>query len=113
MLSNETVRKLHEMRLSVMAETFSAQLEDVQFRPVAFEDRFDMLVDVEWSARKSNRLLASSVMLVTLTLPHVSRACRRSWNLRCFSLASFKIFLWRFTTESGWYISPVRGEGNM
>lgn len=32
MLSNETVRKLHEMRLSVMAETFSAQLEDVQFR---------------------------------------------------------------------------------
>ena len=74
MLSNETVRKLHEMRLSVMAETFSAQLEDVQFRPVAFEDRFDMLVDVEWSSRKSNRLLASSVMLVTLTLPHVSRA---------------------------------------
>ena len=47
MLSNETVRKLHEMRLSVMAETFSAQLEDVQFRPVAFEDRFAMLVDVE------------------------------------------------------------------
>ena len=27
--------------------------------------------------------------------------------------ASIKIFLWRFTTESGWYISPVRGEGNM
>lgn len=28
MLSNETVRKLQEMRLSVMAEAFSAQLED-------------------------------------------------------------------------------------
>ena len=55
MMSNETVRKLHEMRLGVMAEAFSAQLEDVQFqRP--FEDRFAMLVDAEWSARKSNRM---------------------------------------------------------
>ena len=56
MLSNETVRKLHEMRLGVMAEAFSAQLEDTQFQTVSFEDRFAMLVDAEWSARKSNRL---------------------------------------------------------
>ena len=32
MLSNETVRKLHEMRLGDMAEAFSAQLEDAQFQ---------------------------------------------------------------------------------
>ena len=44
MLSNETVRKLHEMRLGVMAEAFSAQLEDAQFQAVSFEDRFAMLV---------------------------------------------------------------------
>lgn len=56
MLSNETVRKLHKMRLGVMAEAFSAQLEDAQFQAVSFEDRFAMLVDAEWSARKSNRL---------------------------------------------------------
>ena len=37
MLSNETVRKLHEMRLGVMAEAFSTQLEDVQFQSVSFE----------------------------------------------------------------------------
>ena len=36
MLSNETVRKLHEMRLGVMAEAFSAQLEDAQFQTVSF-----------------------------------------------------------------------------
>lgn len=41
----------------------------------------------------------------------VAKVCRRSWNLKCSSPASFRIFLWRFTTESGWYISPVRGEG--
>ena len=29
---------------------------DVQFQSVSFEDRFAMLVDAEWSARKSNRL---------------------------------------------------------
>ena len=56
MLSTETLRKLHEMRLGVMAEAFSAQLEDAQFQAVSFEDRFAMLVDAEWSARKSNRL---------------------------------------------------------
>ena len=56
MLSNETVRKLHEMRLGVMAEAFSAQLEDAQFQALPFENRFAMLVDAEWSARKSNRL---------------------------------------------------------
>ena len=56
MLNNETVRKLHEMRLSVMAEAFSAQLEDAQFQAVSFEDRFAILVDAEWSTRKSNRL---------------------------------------------------------
>ena len=36
MLSNETVRKLHEMRLGVMAEAFSTQLEDAQFQAVSF-----------------------------------------------------------------------------
>ena len=56
MLSNETAPKLQEMRLGVMAEAFSAQLEDAQFQIVPFEDRFAMLVDAEWSARKSNRL---------------------------------------------------------
>ena len=44
------------MRLGVMAEAFSTQLEDAQFQAVSFEDRFSMLVDAEWSARKSNRL---------------------------------------------------------
>lgn len=56
MLSNETVRKLQEMRLCVMAGAFKAQLEDAQFQSVSFEDRFAILVDAEWSARKSNRL---------------------------------------------------------
>lgn len=56
MFSNETIRKLREIHMGVMAEQLSAQLEDSQFRNVPFEDRLAMLVDAEWSARKSNRL---------------------------------------------------------
>lgn len=56
MFSNETIRKLREIHMGVMAEQLSAQLEDPQFRNVPFEDRLAMLVDAEWSARKSNRL---------------------------------------------------------
>lgn len=42
MLSNETVHKLREMHLGVMAGAFSAQLDDAQFQTVSFEDRFAM-----------------------------------------------------------------------
>ena len=56
MLTNETTRKLQEMHLGVMAKTFTAQLSDTQVGELAFEDRFAMLVDAEWAARKSNHL---------------------------------------------------------
>lgn len=56
MLTNETVRKLQEMHLSVMAGSFSEQLKDPQYYGMPFEDRFALLVDAEWAARKSNHL---------------------------------------------------------
>ena len=56
MFCNETLRKLREMHLGVMAEQLAAQLEDPQFQSISFEDRLSMWVDAEWSARKSNRL---------------------------------------------------------
>lgn len=37
-------------------EPFRTQLDDAQFQTVSFEDCFAMLVDAEWSSRKSNRL---------------------------------------------------------
>ncbi|MCL2679842.1 MAG: IS21-like element helper ATPase IstB [Dehalococcoidia bacterium] len=56
MLQNNTVAKLHEMKLSVMAKSFHAQMADSAVAALAFEDRFSMLVDAEWTARKNNRL---------------------------------------------------------
>ena len=42
----------------MMAQTFREQMKDHSLRRyVSFEERFGLLVDAEWSARKSNRLL--------------------------------------------------------
>lgn len=56
MLTNPTVTKLHEIRLRAMATAFKNQLEDVAMNELSFEDRFSLLVDAEWSTRKSNLL---------------------------------------------------------
>ncbi|MCL2679832.1 MAG: IS21-like element helper ATPase IstB [Dehalococcoidia bacterium] len=56
MLQNNTVAKLHEMKLSVMAKSFQAQMTDSAVAELSFEDRFSMLVDAEWTARKNNKL---------------------------------------------------------
>jgi DNA replication protein DnaC len=56
MLTESTITKLHELRLGVMAEHFQQQLNDPAMKELAFEERFGMLVDIEWAARKSNRL---------------------------------------------------------
>lgn len=56
MLTNETVTKLQDMRLGVMAKCFKEQMNDPQFSGVSFEDRFSLLVDAEWAARKNNHL---------------------------------------------------------
>jgi DNA replication protein DnaC len=56
MLTENTLTKLHEIRLGVMAQHFRQQLIDPAMNGMAFEERFGLLVDAEWSARKSNRL---------------------------------------------------------
>lgn len=54
-----------------------------------------------------------SIMSVTTVLTAIYiYECFPSWKRMCGSPASFRIFLWRLTTESGWYISMVIGEGN-
>jgi hypothetical protein len=57
MISPTTVKKLHEMRLSAMAESYRAQLDDERYRELSFEERVGIMVDLEWVRRKSNKLL--------------------------------------------------------
>lgn len=56
MFDQVTVQKLHEMRLSSMADQFMKQAEDPAFQGISFEDRFGLIVDREWATRKNNRL---------------------------------------------------------
>lgn len=56
MLNDNTITKLHEMHLSVMAQAFRDQMKDGSFAQMSFEERFGLLIDVEWAIRKSNRM---------------------------------------------------------
>lgn len=56
MTTQSTINKLIEMRLTSMSDAFRIQLEDPKMKEISFEDRFGMLVDIEYSHRKSNSL---------------------------------------------------------
>ena len=56
MINQVTIDKLVEMRLTAMADAFRIQTNDPKMKEVPFEDRFGMLVDVEYTSRKNNRL---------------------------------------------------------
>ena len=56
MTTQSTIDKLIEMRLTSMSDAFRTQMEDPKMKDIPFEDRFGMLVDIEYSNRKSNSL---------------------------------------------------------
>jgi len=56
MINQSTIDKLIEMRLTSMADAFRIQENDTTMKDVSFDDRFGMLVDVEYTSRKNNRL---------------------------------------------------------
>ena len=56
MTNQSTIDKLIEMRLTSMSDAFITQMNDPRMKEVDFEDRFGMLVDIEYSNRKANSL---------------------------------------------------------
>jgi len=56
MIDQCTVDKLISMRLTAMSDAFRIQMNDAKMKDVPFEDRFGLLVDVEYTSRKNNRL---------------------------------------------------------
>ena len=56
MLNETTITKLNEMRLTAMAESYRNQLHDSSFDALSFEERFNLMVDIEWARRKNNKL---------------------------------------------------------
>ena len=56
MLTENTISKLYEMKLSVMAQKYKEQLTDTAVSTLSHEDRVGLMVDAEWATRKSNRM---------------------------------------------------------
>ena len=56
MTNQSTINKLIEMRLTALADAFRIQISDPRMNEVPFEDRFGILVDIEYTSRKNNRL---------------------------------------------------------
>ncbi len=56
MTNQSTIDKLIQMHLTAMANAFITQNEDPKMKNLAFEDRLGMLVDIEFSSRRSNSL---------------------------------------------------------
>lgn len=56
MTNENTIAKLNEMRMTGMAESFLNQLSDHNYQDLSFDERFSLLVDVEYARRKNNKL---------------------------------------------------------
>lgn len=65
MLNQQTVEKLHGMKLHGMADAFRGQLETAQNGQLNFEERFALLVDQQW-LWKENRALARRLQTARL-----------------------------------------------
>jgi integrase len=56
MLDQMTITKLHELKLSAIAEAFRQKTQDPAYVGLSFEERFGPMLDIEWAKRKNNRL---------------------------------------------------------
>ena len=55
-MNEQTLNKLHEMKLSGMADAYVEQASKQDYQQMGFEERFSLLVDLEHSRRKNNKL---------------------------------------------------------
>ncbi|ADI00455.1 IS21-like element helper ATPase IstB [Salisediminibacterium selenitireducens] len=56
MTNESTFSKLNDMRMSTMAEKYLEQLRVAEYQELSFEDRFSLLVDIEWTRSQNNKL---------------------------------------------------------
>ena len=52
MTNQSTIDKLIEMHMTSMADAFRNQMQDISMKEIPFEDRFGMIVDIEYTTRK-------------------------------------------------------------
>ena len=55
MLKQETLDKMHAMKMHATAEAFEHQSGSSQWADLSFEDRVGMLIDAEWTSREQRK----------------------------------------------------------
>lgn len=56
MLSQQTLDKLHALKLPALAEALAEQLSKPEYQDLSFEERVGLLVDAEWTRREQKKL---------------------------------------------------------
>jgi len=56
MLNQQTLDKLHTLKLTGMAEAFTDQLNQPDMDRLSFEERFGLIVDRQWTWKENNRM---------------------------------------------------------
>ena len=56
MLNQQTIAKLHELKLTGMAEAFADQIKQPDMERFSFEERFGLIVDRQWTWKENNRM---------------------------------------------------------
>lgn len=56
MLSENTIFKLRKMKLGTMADEYARQMLDTRMPSMSFDDRFGMIIDLEYARRDNNRV---------------------------------------------------------
>ena len=67
MLNEQTLEKLYAMKLNGMADAFKVQLQQPAINDLPFEDRFALLVDLQWTweeDRRMKRLLGNAKLKI-------------------------------------------------
>ena len=49
MTNQSTIDKLIEMHMTSMADAFRNQMQDISMKEIPFDDRFGMIVDIEYT----------------------------------------------------------------
>jgi len=56
MITEETIQKMHHLKLTTMAEAFRRMLQSPPDQQLSWEEKLGLLIDREWSDRENRRL---------------------------------------------------------
>lgn len=107
MLINETIEKLKSMRLPGFVEALEEQNDFSSFQELSFEERLGLLVDREFSKRKSNRIQRliqqAKFQDPTACIENIHYGAERKMNKQAESI--FKIMCLSDSPEGDSYIA--------